>query len=387
MKTRHYIITLALIIAAFCTGISWKTGTQIQDSEQGAAPAVSQTAGKDVSDHTGEADREVAPVKTFSDYERATIELFEEAAPSVVYITSIGVERDYWTRNVFEIPKGTGSGFVWDTDGHIVTNFHVISSGQRAQVTLADQTTWDAKLVGVTPEKDLAVLRIDADPEQLKPLAIGSSYDLQVGQFVYAIGNPFGLDQTLTTGVISALGREIESLARVPIRDVIQTDAAINPGNSGGPLLDSSGRLIGVNTQIYSPSGASAGIGFSIPVDVVRWVVPDLIEYGEIRRPVLGVELVSTNSTRRMGLQGALVLNVTRGGGAEQAGLKPTRRLANGRLDLGDLIVGVNNESITSNNDLLLALENYNSGDQVTLKLIRNERELELPVTLGSLQE
>lgn len=234
----------------------------------------------------------IAPVTRVFDTEAATIDLFEKAVPSVCFITTLNVRQDYWSRNVEEIPSGTGSGFIWDKEGHIITNFHVIQGGDRATVTLSDRKTYDAEIVGVAPDKDLAVLKIKASEAVLKPLPVGTSHDLKVGQYAFAIGNPFGLDQTLTTGVISALGREIKSVNGRAIRDVIQTDAAINPGNSGGPLLDSSGRLIGVNTQIYSPSGASAGIGFSIPVDEVNWVVPDLIKYGEVRRPVLGVSLL-----------------------------------------------------------------------------------------------
>jgi S1-C subfamily serine protease len=203
---------------------------------------------------------------------------------------------------------------------------------------------------------------------------------------VYAIGNPFGLDQTLTTGIVSALGREIESVGGVPIRDVIQTDAAINPGNSGGPLLDSSGRLIGVNTAIYSPSGASAGIGFSIPVDAVRWVVPELITYGRIKRPSLGVELARPQIASRFDIEGALVLNVVKGSGAERAGLQPTYRDRYGQIKWGDIIVGVNNEKIKNNNDLLLALENYQPGDFVTLKLLREGKPLEMKVRLDESQ-
>ena len=229
----------------------------------------------------------VKPVRVVSTTEEATIKLFEEAAPSVVNITTTAVQQDYWSRNVYEIPAGTGTGFVWDNQGHIVTNYHVIKDAYKAKVIMSDQTTYDAEVVGYESSKDLAVLRIKPKTD-LKPLPIGTSHDLKVGQSVFAIGNPFGLDQTLTTGIVSALGREIESVGGVPIRDVIQTDAAINPGNSGGPLLDISGRLIGVNTAIYSPSGAYAGIGFSIPVDVVKWVVPDLVKYGKLERPVLG---------------------------------------------------------------------------------------------------
>ena len=367
MKFGNVIIWLLVFAVGFLAGTAW-TNRDSSGSQEEIKP------------------RDVAPVKLISNTEEATILLFEDAAPSVVYITSIDVRRDYWTRNIMEIPAGTGSGFVWDKDGHIVTNYHVIRSGEKAQVTLFDQSNWDATVVGYAAEKDLAILKIEAPADVLVPIAVGSSNDLRVGQFVYAIGNPFGLDQTLTTGVVSALGREIESLARIPIRDVIQTDAAINPGNSGGPLLDSSGRLIGVNTQIYSPSGASAGIGFSIPVDVVNWVVPDLIEFGEIRRPILGVELVSTSNTNRMGLEGALIMHVSPKGGAAEAGLRATTRNRRGQVVLGDLIVGINDEEITSNNDLILALENYQPGDVVQVKYIRDDEVVQRSVTLGEMQ-
>jgi len=270
--------------------------------------------------------RSIAPTKHIISEEEATIKLFEESAPSVVFITTSTVRQDYWNRNVTEIPAGNGSGFIWDDQGHIVTNYHVIEKADRAQVTLADQSTWDAELIGIEPNKDLAILKIDAPADKLKPIPLGSSHDLRVGQSVFAIGNPFGLDQTLTTGVISALGREIESIGGRPIRDVIQTDAAINPGNSGGPLIDSNGRLIGVNTMIYSPSGASAGIGFSIPVDEVNWVVPDIIEFGEVRRPILGINLVAEQHTQRLKMEGALILDIVPGSPAERYGLQATEK-------------------------------------------------------------
>ena len=327
--------------------------------------------------------RPIDSVRVISNSEEVTISLFEEAAPSVVYITTTTVRQDYWSTNLYEIPAGTGSGFIWDEEGHIVTNFHVIRDAFKAKVTLSDQTTWDAEIIGREPRKDLAVLKIDAKAK-LKPIRIGTSHDLRVGQSVLAIGNPFGLDQTLTTGIISALGREIESVAQVPIRDVIQTDAAINPGNSGGPLLDISGRLIGVNTAIYSPSGAYAGIGFSVPVDVVNWVVPDLIKYGAVKRPILGIELVQQQSIDRMDLKGALVLNVTPGGAAEKGGVKPTRRSLTGEMVMGDLIIEVNDEPVESNNDLLLTLEKYQPGQEVRLKVKRNNQTTTLIITLGS---
>jgi S1-C subfamily serine protease len=239
------------------------------------------------------APRAVNPRGELLSDEKSTITLFRQASPSVVNITAIGVERDLFTLNLYQIPQGTGSGFVWDTNGDIITNFHVIQQADAAQVTLADQSNWKARIVGVAPDKDIAVLRIDAPANRLRPIPIGTSKDLQVGQSVFAIGNPFGLDQTLTTGVISALNREIESVTRRPIQGVIQSDAAINPGNSGGPLLDSAGRLIGVNTAIYSPSGTSAGIGFAIPVDIVNRIVPELIRSGKVTRPGLGIQIAN----------------------------------------------------------------------------------------------
>jgi len=327
--------------------------------------------------------RPVAPRAELTTVERSVTSLFEESGPSVVYITSIALRRDFFRLNVMEIPRGTGSGFIWDEDGHVVTNFHVIRGGNRVEVTLSDQTTWEAKLVGVAPEKDLAVLRIDAPRERLRPLRIGASSDLLVGQNVLAIGNPFGFDQTLTTGIISALGREIDSVDGVPIRDVIQTDAAINPGNSGGPLLDSAGRLIGVNTAIVSPSGGYAGLGFAIPVDTVNWVVPELIANGHIRRPTLGVDLVSDHATRRLGLEGALVGRVVRGSGADEAGIRPTYRSRSGRWVIGDLIVSVNGERVRSSGELRLALERRSAGETVRVIVNREGREVDLEVRLG----
>lgn len=316
--------------------------------------------------------------------EQATIELFEQAAPSVCFINTSNITRDYYSRNVYEQPAGSGSGFIWDRDGHIVTNYHVIKGASKATVTLSDHTSYTASLVGVEPNKDLAVLKIDAKPSKLKPIKAGRSENLKVGQFVYAIGNPFGLDHTLTTGVISALGREIKSLTGRPIRDVIQTDAAINPGNSGGPLLDSQGALIGVNTQIYSPSGASAGIGFSIPVDEVNWVVPDLIKYGEVRRPVLGISLLPSQYAADFGVNTSLMIaDVVVGGPADKAKLNPIRRSNNGRWSKGDVIKKLGSKSVTSYNDLILALEKYQPGETIDLVVNRNGKDLKKSIVLG----
>jgi len=318
--------------------------------------------------------------------ERDTITVFREASPSVAFITTIMVRRSLFSLNVQEIPSGTGSGFLWDRRGHVVTNYHVIQGADAAQVTLADQTTWEASLVGAAPEKDLAVLRIQAPREKLTPLPVGSSSDLLVGQKVLAIGNPFGLDQTLTTGIISALGREIESVSGIPIRDVIQTDAAINPGNSGGPLLDSSGRLIGVNTAIYSPSGAYAGVGFAIPADTVNWIVSDLIAYGRIVRPALGVYTAPDYAARRLGIRGVLVLDLVPGGGAERAGLRPTTRDRRGRILLGDVILSVGGVPVSDSNDLLLALERKRIGETVPVRVLRDEKEVAVSVRLQAAQ-
>ena len=330
--------------------------------------------------------RRVAPRSDLSADEKSTIALFRQASPGVVNITAIGVQRDLFTLNLYQIPQGTGSGFVWDTNGNVITNFHVIQNADAAQVTLADQSNWRARVVGVAPDKDLAVLRIDAPANRLHAIPIGTSKDLQVGQGVFAIGNPFGLDQTLTTGVISALNREIESVTRRPIQGVIQSDAAINPGNSGGPLLDSAGRIIGVNTAIYSPSGASAGIGFAIPVDTVNRIVPELIRSGRITRPGLGIQIADEQIAQRLGVSGVLVVDVARGSAASKAGIQATRRDSEGRLRLGDMIVALDGNKITTPNDLFLLLEKYKIGDLVTVTMVREGKTVQAKVALEAVQ-
>jgi S1-C subfamily serine protease len=318
--------------------------------------------------------------------EKSTVTLFRQASPSVVHITAIAVQRDLFTLKPYQIPEGTGSGFIWDTTGNVITNFHVIQSADVAQVTLADQSNWKARLVGVAPDKDLAVLKIDAPANRLPAIPVGTSKDLQVGQSVFAIGNPFGLDQSLTTGVISALGREIESVTRRPIQGVIQTDAAINPGNSGGPLLDSAGRLIGVNTAIYSPSGASAGIGFAIPVDTVNRIVPELIRYGKVTRPGIGVQIAEDQIAERLGVNGVLVVDVVPGSGAAKAGLRPTRREASGRVRLGDVITAIDGKKVLSPNELYLILETYKVGDAVNVSVLRDGKIVQAKLTLEAVQ-
>ena len=256
----------------------------------------------------------------------------------MVHITTLATERDCFNRSVQQVPRGTGTGFVWDNNGHIVTNFHVIQEGSGARVTLADQSCGPATPVGASADRDLAVLKINAPRDKLPAIPVGSSRDLLVGQKVFAIGNPFGLDQTLTVGIVSALNREIASANQRTIRGVIQTDAAINPGNSGGPLLDSAGRLIGINTAIYSPSGASTSIGFAIPVDEVNRTVPRLIRDGRITRPTLGV--ASANDGLRRALrapEGVALVQVAPGGPRRPAGLGPHRTHYGSVIWLGHL--------------------------------------------------
>jgi len=332
-----------------------------------------------------------APIPAeLSDDERRTIEIFRGASRSVVNIDSLARRRDFFSLDVFEVPRGSGSGFIWDERGHVVTNFHVIEGGTRFVVTLADQgrdePEWEAQVVGVAPDKDLAVLRIEAPPERLHSLPIGSSRDVVVGQRVLAIGNPFGLDQTLTTGVVSALGRELTSPSGRTIRDVIQTDAAINPGNSGGPLLDSSGRLIGVNSQIYSPSGGSAGIGFAVPVDTVRRLVPQLIERGRPIQPGIGIQALADHQARRLGIEGVIVRSVTPGTPADRAGLVGIRPTQSGRYVLGDVILAVDGEPVPTLDDMAAAFEDAGVDATVTLIVDREGRRRELQVRLVDLE-
>ena len=372
------LIPVLLLVVGFIAGASWKAKENQPPSNE------LETTGEQavLTNHQ----EEPAGGGDLTTLEKETIQLFEDASPSVAFITTSNIRMEFYSRNSTEVPRGSGSGFVWDKNGHIVTNFHVIQGADKAQVVLAHGKPYSASLVGYDSSKDLAVLKIDAPADELKPIPVSTSQNLRVGQSVFAIGNPFGLDQTLTTGVISALGREIESVAGIPIRDVIQTDAAINPGNSGGPLLNSRGQLIGVNTAIYSPSGASAGIGFSIPVDVVNWIVPELIQYGKVMRPVLGAEFASPQWERRLGIEGegALVVDVAQGSPADRAGIIPTMRDRYGSIRWGDIITAIGSEAIKSGNEVTLALEKYRPGDRVTVKLIRDGKERMVEVVLAA---
>jgi S1-C subfamily serine protease len=317
--------------------------------------------------------------------EQSTIALFEQSGPSVVYITTLQRLINPWTRNIRSVPKGTGSGFIWDDLGHVVTNHHVIADASEAKVRLNDGRSYRATLVGSSPAHDLAVLRIRVPFDRPPPVPVGSSKDLKVGQSVYAIGNPFGLDQTLTTGVVSALDRSLTAENDTTIDHLIQTDAAINPGNSGGPLLDSAGRLIGINTAIYSPSGAYAGIGFAVPVDTVNRVVPELIAKGRYTRPQLGVEIndeISRVVLKRLDLEGLLILKVSEGSIAESIGLRGTQVDAEGDIILGDVLLSVGGTPVHNSNDLLSRLDDYQHGESVTITIWRNGNTQRIEIVL-----
>ena len=333
-----------------------------------------------------------APVRAVTergDYlsdERNTISIFQRTSPSVVFISTTDVRSNPWNRTVSETPSGTGSGFIWDNKGHVVTNFHVIKNSASASVRLSDQRTYNAVLVGASPRHDLAVLKINIPIDRPAPVPIGTSKDLLVGQKVYAIGNPFGLDYTLTTGIISALGRSIDSDAGGRIENLIQTDAAINPGNSGGPLIDSAGRLIGINTAIFSPSGSSSGIGFAIPVDNVNRIIPQLIAKGRYTRPVLGVQMderYNSSIKRSFDIDGVVVLGVTKNSGAEQAGLIGITQ-QNDRISLGDVIQKINNRQVNTVDDFLDVLDEYNVGTEVELTILRGRSKVKVMVPLTS---
>lgn len=298
------------------------------------------------------------------------INLFKKTSPSVVYITSVSHQLSPFSFNIMKIKQGSGSGFIWDKKGHIITNFHVIANkAKQYSVTLHDHTSWDAKIVDYSVTKDIAVLKIDAPVHKLKPIHLGVSSNLQVGQKVFAIGNPFGLDYTLTKGIVSALGREIESLLGRPINGVIQTDAAINPGNSGGPLLDSKGRLIGINTAIYSPSGASAGIGFAVPVDIAKIIVPRLL--GNSAAVGIGIGLEDDAVSYKLGIKkGVIVSKILDGSSADKLGLEPPMR-DRYRNIIFDVIVNVDGHEIKDSLDLFSVLTDRKVGEIVKIKIKR----------------
>lgn len=321
------------------------------------------------------------PLAALTEDEQNTIEIVRRTTNSVVFVTNIQLVRGYFYSQR-EVARGSGSGFIWDDRGYIVTNYHVIEDGDSFNVTLPNHKSFRAKLVGIEASKDIAVLKLEKNPDQLIPVRAGSSSNLLVGQKVVAIGNPFGLDNTVTTGIVSALGREIMGIGGVTIRDMIQTDASINPGNSGGPLLDSDGRLIGMNTMIYSKSGSSAGIGFAVPVDTIKRIVPQLIAYGKVIRPGLGIGILGEQYNRRMGIEGVIVQYVERGSDAYRAGIRGLAKDRYGQLYIQDVITGIDDYKIKSYDDLYNALDNYEIGDIVTVSVERDDKVRKVKVKL-----
>jgi len=336
----------------------------------------------------GATPRAVLPRGDLAEFEKTTIEIYRNASPSVVHVANVALRRNRYTLDVMAIPQGTGSGFVWDEKGFVVTNDHVVRGGDRFEVTLEDGSTWPGVLVGADPDKDIAVLKLDGAPAtKLKPVAVGTSGDLVVGQSVFAIGNPFGLDQTLTTGVISGLGRAIQSPSGRRIDGVIQTDAAVNPGNSGGPLLDSAGRLIGMNTAIVSPSGGSAGIGFAVPVDTVNRTVPRLISGAPAIRAGFGITLLPDRYKSRLGVAaGVPVLEVFPDSVAAKAGFRPLQQDARmGRTLLGDVIVGIDGKPVKDQDDLFDLMQDRAPGDEVDVALLRGSERVTVRVKLQAI--
>lgn len=327
-----------------------------------------------------------APVSKYASPDEAnTVRVFKTAAPATVFITNRQRVRPPFARDEIEVPVGAGTGFVLSKEGYIVTNAHVIEGATDLVVKMQDQSVWDAQVVGVAADKDIALIRIQAPPERLNPLPPGDSDGLEVGQKVLAIGNPFGLDLTLTTGIVSALNREIMSPSGRRVRGVIQTDASINPGNSGGPLLDSQGNVIGMNTAILSPGGGgSVGIGFAVPVNTIRRIVPQLVRYRRMIRPVVGIALAHNKFAETLEVKGVIVSQVIPGSGADRAGMKGMVRGADGSILLGDVIVAINDAPVDETDDVLDALELHVPGDVVTVKTMRQGAAQSYRVELGA---
>lgn len=326
-------------------------------------------------------------------YEKNTIGVFKSVAPSVVNVSNIQIARrggPWFDSSYEEVPAGAGTGFVWDNEGHIVTNFHVVQGGTKFLITFRkDNTQYEAKVVGAAPSKDIAVLKLIKMPKSLTPITSGVSKTLEVGQKAMAIGNPFGLDHTITSGIISALGRKIQSVTNLKIHGMIQTDTSINPGNSGGPLIDSRGQLIGMNTAIYSASGSSAGVGFAVPVDTIKRFVPELIKHGEIIRPALGISVLSERHKKMFSIQeeGIVIREVLRSKGAQRSGLRGMTKDRGGRYFLGDIITKVEGKKVKSLDDIFHLLEKFKIGDNVKVEYIRSGKVNTTTVKLSRLSE
>jgi S1-C subfamily serine protease len=358
-------VTHALLFAALATVVSCKKAQPMPDAAP-SAPGQSASV-------TAPAVPPLPPGARIED-EKNTIAVFRAAAPSTVFVTQTRVVVDYLAGVAQEVPAGSGSGFIWDEQGHIVTNYHVVEGARSLSVAFHDQQTFDATLVGVEPRKDIAVIKVkNAPPSLFVPIKLAKGQQLEVGQKAVAIGNPFGLDHTLTTGVVSAIGRQVQGAGGVSIRDMIQTDAAINPGNSGGPLLDSQGQLIGMNTMIYSKSGASAGIGFAVPVATIARIVPQIIKTGRAEQLGLGIGVDPVQKLeRRVGIRGVIVLSVPDGSPAAQAGLKGITQTNRG-IVLGDIIIGVDDQRVQNFDDLYTVLDSHKPGDVVKVTVQRGD--------------
>jgi S1-C subfamily serine protease len=313
--------------------------------------------------------------------ENNSISVFRTVAPATVYVTNKRTVLDF-ARRAVDVPTGTGSGFIWDSLGHVVTNFHVVENSRKFSVTLYDHRDFDADLVGTDPSKDIAVLKLVGAPEHLQAIRVEHGLELSVGQKTLAIGNPFGLDQTLTTGIVSALGRNVPGAGGVTIRDMVQTDAAINPGNSGGPLLDSSGRLIGMNTVIFSNSGSSAGIGFAVPVRTIARIVPQIIKSGKPDRIGIGIGIDPQQLLERQyRIRGVVVREVPEGSPAARAGLRGIVRTREGMM-LGDVIVAIDKEPVNNYDDLYTILDRHQPGDKIKIEVQRGSQRVELETEL-----
>jgi 2-alkenal reductase len=325
--------------------------------------------------------RAVAPRGPLLAHEQALVGLFESAAPSVAYITTERLART----GMFtaQVAQGAGSGFVWDSQGHVVTNFHVLAGARSVSVSLDAGKPMSAKVVGYAEDYDLAVVKLADPPRNLRPIPLGTSRDLRIGQTVFAIGNPFGLSRTLTTGIVSALDRHLPTSEYREIAGAIQTDAAINPGNSGGPLLDSAGRLVGVNTAIRSPSGASSGVGFAIPVDLVNRIVPQLIARGKASLPGIGIRAVDPVIVARAGITGVVIAEVVRGSPAAEAGLVPVDRRTG---DVGDVIVAVNGRPVEAMGTFAAELDRAGIDTVAELTVVRERKERKVRVRIVDVQ-
>jgi S1-C subfamily serine protease len=366
------ILLIALISAFFAAG-AVAIVDRVYNRLQPSQAAFTETPPAGISDPATSTD------------EQNNIEVYRTLSPGVVFIHSTSYARDFF--GFMEAQEGSGSGSILDQQGNILTNYHVIAGAQKLSVSMGGKKDYPAVVVGGDPDTDLAIIRLTERPQgQLTVIPMGDSDRLVVGQKVLAIGNPFGLDRTLTTGVISGLQRPIRARNNRLIEGAIQTDASINPGNSGGPLLDSRGRMIGINSQILSPSGSSAGVGFAVPVSIAKRVVPQLLQNGAVRRPKLGISTRDVATIRTQVelpvTDGVLIVQVLRGSGAAAAGLRGMQQTEMGDFELGDIIVGINNDKVSNSDDLFRVLDKYQIGDTVQVHIWRNGRRTSAPVRL-----